>query len=298
MHREYQPSLMASGHAHDDHHHHDHDHAAELRALVATTVVVGILLGLDLALGLAGFDAYRRPFGVSLALLAAVIGGGRVIYLALAALLEGRVGADIALAVACVAAGLMGEYFVAAEVVFIALVGECLEAFTFDRAQRSIQGLLEYRPRTARVLKGGEEVEIARRRPPGRRPARRPPWRADRGRRGRRRWQVGRRSGRLDRRGAADRQGGRRPGLHRHGQPVRPARDPGREGRHGDDARPGDPPARPSPAQQVAAGADGRPLRPDVLAGCPDPPRPSSSSARTRRGSGAGIARAWPRRST
>ncbi|HEY2154656.1 MAG TPA: heavy metal translocating P-type ATPase, partial [Isosphaeraceae bacterium] len=167
MHREFQPGLMAAGYTYDhrhhdhDHHHHDHDHASELRALVATTAVVGLLLGLDLALGLAGAEAYRRPFGVSLSLLAAIIGGGRVIYLALAALLEGRIGADIALAVACVAAALMGEFFVAAEVVFIALVGECLEAFTFERAQRSMQKLLEYRPRTARVIRDDEEVEVA-----------------------------------------------------------------------------------------------------------------------------------------
>ena len=165
MHREYQPALMGSGHTHDHHHGHDHDHhdhAAEVRALVATTAVVGVLVGLDVALGLwGGAEGYRRPFGVSLSLIAAVIGGGRVVYLALAALLEGHIGADIALAVACLAAGLMGEYFVAAEVVFIALVGECLEAFTFERAQRSIQKLLEYRPRTARVVRGDDEVEVA-----------------------------------------------------------------------------------------------------------------------------------------
>jgi Cu+-exporting ATPase len=157
---------MAFGHSHvsgGDHHHdhgHDHDPDAERRALVATTVVVGLLLGADLVLGAWGSE-YRRPFGVSLSLLAAVIGGGRVVFLALAALFEGRIGADIALAVACVAAALMGEYFVAAEVVFIALVGECLEAFTFERAQRAIQKLLEYRPRTARVVRDGQEVEIA-----------------------------------------------------------------------------------------------------------------------------------------
>ena len=164
MHREFQPGLMASGHVRDDHRHHgdhDHDPDSELRALVATTVVVGALLGLDLALGFAGLEAYRKPFGVSLTLVAAVIGGGRVIYLALAALLGGKVGADVALALACIAAGLMGEYFVAAEVVFIALVGECLEAFTFERARRAIQGLLEYRPRTARVVRDDQEVEIA-----------------------------------------------------------------------------------------------------------------------------------------
>src|SRR4051812_3654483 len=159
---------MAFGHTHaHDHHHHghgparaEHDHQAELRMLVATTVVVGLLLGADLVLGAWG-SPLRRPFGVSLSLAAAVIGGGRVVYLALAALLEGRIGADIALAVACVAAAPLGEYFVAAEGGFIALGGESLEAFTFERAQRAIQKLLEYRPRTARVVRDGEEVEVA-----------------------------------------------------------------------------------------------------------------------------------------
>src|SRR5690242_7815811 len=166
MHREYQPAQMAFGHAHTaghDHHHHDHDHdhEAELRWLVATTVVVGLLLGADLVLGFGPWgDEYRRPFGVSLSLLAAIIGGGRVVYLALAALFEGRIGADIALAIACVAAGILGEYFVAAEVVFIALVGECLEALTFARAQRAIEKLLDYRPRTARVVRDGQESEV------------------------------------------------------------------------------------------------------------------------------------------
>src|SRR4051812_39191377 len=104
MHREYNPAQMAFGHTHgpDHHHHHgpggpvpahDHDHEAELRTLVATTLVVGLLLGADLVLGAWG-SAYRQPFGVSLSLAAAVIGGGRVVYLALAALLEGRIGAD------------------------------------------------------------------------------------------------------------------------------------------------------------------------------------------------------------
>jgi P-type Cu+ transporter len=170
VHREFDPGMMSWGHRvergghdhshpHTHDHEHAHDHAAELRALLATTVVVGVLLGLDLLLGFLG-SPYQSVFGVRLALIAAVIGGGRVVFLALTALFEGRIGADIALAVATVAAGLMGEYFVAAEVVFIALVGECLEAFTFERAQRSIQKLLEYRPSTARVVCDGEEIEI------------------------------------------------------------------------------------------------------------------------------------------
>jgi Cu+-exporting ATPase len=146
---------MAIGHHHD----HDRDHDAERRTLLATTAVVGVLLGFDLIAAAWGWS-YRLPFGLSPTMLAALIGGGRVVYLALAALFEGRIGADIALAIACVAAALLGEYFVAAEVVFIALVGECLEVLTFARAQRAIEKLLDYRPRTARLVRDGQEAEV------------------------------------------------------------------------------------------------------------------------------------------
>ena len=138
---------------------HVHDPDAERRALVAATVVVGGLLAAHIVLGILG-SPWQRPFGIPLALIAAVIGGGRVVYLAVAALLEGTVGADIALAIACVAAAYLGEYFVAAEVVFIALLGECLEALTFERAQGAIGSLLDIYPRTARVIRGEEEIEI------------------------------------------------------------------------------------------------------------------------------------------
>ena len=177
MHREYRPEQMRLGvpsppHGHDDHgpghHHHgepahdhdrDHDPDAERRWLWAVTAVVGLLLVADVVLAALG-SPWQRPFGVPLALAAAVIGGGRVVYLALTALFEGSIGADIALAIACIAAACLGEYFVAAEVVFIALVGECLEALTFERAQRAIGRLLDFYPRTARVIRGDVEVEV------------------------------------------------------------------------------------------------------------------------------------------
>ncbi len=159
MHREYHHEPMTSGEAHESPG--DSEGQIECRALILTTAVVGALLGCDVLLNLLGWESLTRPFGVRLALMAAFIGGGRIVYLALLSLLEGRIGADIALAIACVAAGVAGEYFVAAEVVFIALLGECLEASTLERAQRAIQKLLEYRPRTARLLREGQETEVS-----------------------------------------------------------------------------------------------------------------------------------------
>lgn len=166
MHREYHPDDIEHLHAHafegDDHPRpgaHGHDH----RSLFVFTAVLGLLIALDLFFERTGFDAYRAPFGVSLILVAAILGAARIVYGALEALFTGSVGADAALAQACIAALVIGKPFVAAEVVFIALVGEVLEAITADRASRSIHRLFELAPRTARVIRDGDETEIAAR---------------------------------------------------------------------------------------------------------------------------------------
>lgn len=161
MHREYQPDDIRHRHAHafdpdarEGAHEHGHG------ALFLLTAILGLLLAADLLLPVLGLDRLRSPFGVSLALVAAVLGGARIVYGALDALGHGRIGADLALAQACLAALVLGEPFVAAEVVFIALVGEVLEAVTADRAMRSIGRLFEQTPRSARVRRDGQEVEI------------------------------------------------------------------------------------------------------------------------------------------
>jgi Cu+-exporting ATPase len=169
MHREYRPADMnhlrahafGGGHGHDHHHHdHEHDHTHDERALYLLTAVMGALIGGEVVFGWLGWEGWRAPGGVSLALIAAVIGGFRIVYGALEALAHGRVGADVALAQACVAALVIGQPFVAAEVVFIALVGEVLEAVTFARTQKAIHRLLDQTPRTARVRRDGVEQEI------------------------------------------------------------------------------------------------------------------------------------------
>ncbi len=131
--------------------------------LYVLTAVVGLLLGADTLLtwmNAPSLNAYRVLFGFRLALLAAVLGGARILYQTLEGLFEGRIGADLALTLACLAAIVMGEPAVAALVVFIALCGESLEGYIGSRATRAISRLFALRPTTAHVLRDGQELDL------------------------------------------------------------------------------------------------------------------------------------------
>ena len=117
-------------------------------------------VGGDVLLGIAGPGEWRLSGGISLAWVAALLGAVYIVYGALEALVHGRIGADFALAQACIAALVLGQPFVAAEVVFIALVGEVLEAVTFARTKRALGRLVDQTPRTARIRREGQEIEI------------------------------------------------------------------------------------------------------------------------------------------
>jgi P-type Cu+ transporter len=134
-----------------------------------TAIVVALLLH-DLApylIGFAqwlgvepGFTVAREFYGFRYALIAAVLGGARILIGALEKLTEGHIVADLAVGVACIAAILLGEPLIAAEVVVISLIGECLEAFTFGRTQSALGKLQELFPLRTWVLRNGIEERI------------------------------------------------------------------------------------------------------------------------------------------
>jgi Cu+-exporting ATPase len=130
--------------------------------LYALTAFLGLILAGDIALWLlnGADEAPKVVFGFRLAIVAAVVGGARILYTSLESLFEGRLGADLALAIACIAAIYLREHLVAAEIVFIGLVGECLESFTFERTQRAIRQLVEVCPRRCWLLLDGQEVRV------------------------------------------------------------------------------------------------------------------------------------------
>lgn len=130
------------------------------------TAAVGLIFGADLCIGLleeagiSDWSEYRSVAGFRLALLAAVLGGARILYQTIENLFEGRIGADLALTIACLAAIVLREHTTAALVVFVALCGESIEGYTIDRAQRAIRGIFNLCPPTARILVDGEESEV------------------------------------------------------------------------------------------------------------------------------------------
>jgi len=127
------------------------------------TLVVGSLLACDFLI--AAIDdpqlaPYRNLWGFRLALLSAVLGGSRILYQTLESLFEGRVGADLALTIAALAAIVLGEHETAALVVFVALCGESIEGYTLDRARSEISGIFNLCPPTARLLVDGKERQV------------------------------------------------------------------------------------------------------------------------------------------
>jgi Cu+-exporting ATPase len=98
----------------------------------------------------------------------ALIGGFPTYSGALSGLLRRKITAELAVSLAAMAAlwvGWRGNdpsswFLVAAEVIFIMLVGESLEDFAIGRTRSGIAGLLELRPHTARVRREDHEVEV------------------------------------------------------------------------------------------------------------------------------------------
>ncbi len=126
--------------------------------LYVLTLLVGGLLGADLLAGVT--DAVSPTFlGYRFALLAAVLGGSRILYHTLDDLSSGRVGAGLALTMAFAAAVWLGESVTAALVVFISLTGECVERYTIDKAHAAIRSVFDLYPSKARLLVDGHERE-------------------------------------------------------------------------------------------------------------------------------------------
>src|SRR5262245_35858790 len=134
---------------------HGHSHGSPGWAYAVFCAVVAVLLVLYVT------GVFTRVAGFDTALVLTVVAGFPLLRHALEDLLRGHFSSHLTIAIAAGAAVAIGEYFAAAEVMFIMLLGEGLEHFTVHRARRAIEGFVAAQPRLARVVRDGVEVEVA-----------------------------------------------------------------------------------------------------------------------------------------
>lgn len=117
-----------------------------------------VLSGMMLAAGY-GVEKYGIPFiyFYSLYVSAMVFGGWGNFRKAARSLTRGIFNMSVLMSVAVIGALLIGRYEEGASVAFLYAVSEMLEAWTMDKARRSIRQLMDFAPKTARIRRDGVE---------------------------------------------------------------------------------------------------------------------------------------------
>ena len=120
--------------------------------VVLTVSAVSLILSLALPSGTLPFD----PAWIAVFLCGTPI----LIESASGLILRFDIKADVLVSVALIASICIGEIFAAGEVAAIMILGSVLEDYTAERARKGISKLMDMRPETARVIRGGEETVI------------------------------------------------------------------------------------------------------------------------------------------
>jgi Cd2+/Zn2+-exporting ATPase len=97
---------------------------------------------------------------LTLYVVAILLGGWGNFHKAGRALPRGNFNMSVLMSTAVFGALAIGQYEEGASVAFLYAVSEMLEAWTMDKARRSIQGLMELAPGVARIRRGGEEINV------------------------------------------------------------------------------------------------------------------------------------------
>lgn len=122
------------------------------------TLCLTIFSGISL---LASFFKWFPGLPFDLAWVAIVVSGVPIVYGAIKGLItDFDVTADVLVAIALVAAVVIGEYFAAGEVAFIMQLGKVLEDVTAGKSRKSLQALIKLTPQKACIRNPDGEKEI------------------------------------------------------------------------------------------------------------------------------------------
>jgi Zn2+/Cd2+-exporting ATPase len=130
------------------------DIAARRRLL---TILSGLLLGLGLGFGrIGGMDEVGAP----LLVIAAIIAGSDIAMRAISSLRRRQVTIELLVTIAATGAIIIGEFWEAAAVTFLFILGAWLEARTMGRTRQELGRLLDLAPVSATVVRAGELIEV------------------------------------------------------------------------------------------------------------------------------------------
>jgi Cd2+/Zn2+-exporting ATPase/Cu+-exporting ATPase len=123
-----------------------------LFGMVLFVVVVGEWLGL--------FEAITAWVPWPLGVAAVLVAGYPVFVKVFRAILNRQIISHTLMTLGVIAALAVGEWATAVVIVFFMRIGDYVERFTAERARRAVKDLASLAPRTARVERQGEEVEL------------------------------------------------------------------------------------------------------------------------------------------
>ncbi|MFA4016636.1 MAG: hypothetical protein RUDDFDWM_001746 [Candidatus Fervidibacterota bacterium] len=122
---------------------------------LAFTVVIGV------ALLLRWLNIIQSVFGIDFAFFITIVGGYKFFYGTIYELVfERKIAVDALVAVAAAAALYAGEYFAAAEVILIMLIGEGLEHYAVGQTRAALSELASAIPDIAHLVKDGEVYDV------------------------------------------------------------------------------------------------------------------------------------------
>lgn len=121
--------------------------------LIASGSLILAALGADNLL-------HNRPWHDLLMALAAVIAGWDIALRAIHSLRNRHVSIELLVSIAAAGALIIGEYWEAAAVTFLFILGAYLEARTLRQTRQVLQSLLDLAPTTALVMRDGRQVEV------------------------------------------------------------------------------------------------------------------------------------------
>lgn len=117
-------------------------------------ILVSVLVGISYILHKT--IAYH-PITIAIMLVSTALAGGPIVRRAISALRYRIVGIDALVSIAVIGALIIGEYWEAAAVTFLFMIGDYLESRTLEKTRSSIKSLMALAPDTARIKRDGKE---------------------------------------------------------------------------------------------------------------------------------------------